>query len=222
MVGMCGLETEGVSEMLIVGIGGVETVLIWISGGSGRFNVGTIGADAVDSGSRGLFGSPGNALFKLSRLTRRWPPTADCLRSISFGFQSWSKLTMGRPGRSLTTVGVGSFGLRSFNLILVAARISSPRTSTPFFITGLAEVPLRSLSLALVESGGVGGNALDTYEGSRDLVGGFLCMSNFERGFVSLQGAVIKRSDVSRAKWTFVPWFRDFELSGFGAVLGSL
>lgn len=129
---------------------------------------------------------------------------------------------MGRPGRSLTTVGVGNFGLRSFSLILVAARISSPRTSTPFFIRVLSEVPLWSLSLALPESGGVGGNALDTYEGSRDLEGGFLCMSYLESVFVSMSGPVIERSEGSWAKWTFVPGFRDFGWSGIGAVFASL
>jgi hypothetical protein len=50
----------------------------------------------------------------------------------SAGFQLVSKLTIGRPGLSLTAVGSGSLALRSFNLKLVAARISSPRISTPF------------------------------------------------------------------------------------------
>jgi len=129
---------------------------------------------------------------------------------------------MGRPGRSLTTVGVGNLGLRSFSLILVAARISSPRTSIPFFIRGLSEAPLSSLSLALAESGGVGGNALDTYEGSLDLEGGFLCMSYFETVFVSMPGALSEHSEVSWAKWTLVAVFRDFEWSGIGTVLASL
>jgi len=85
---MGGLEGEGVSEMFMVGMGGVETLLIWSSGGSGRFKVGTTGTDAVDCENRGLLGSPGKALFKVSRLTRRWPFGADCILSISFGFQS--------------------------------------------------------------------------------------------------------------------------------------
>ncbi|KNA93597.1 hypothetical protein FOXG_17792 [Fusarium oxysporum f. sp. lycopersici 4287] len=42
----------------------------------------------------------------------------------SGAFQLASKLTMGRPGLSLTAVGSGRFGLRSFKRILVAARMS--------------------------------------------------------------------------------------------------
>lgn len=45
-----------------------------------------------------------------------------------------SKLTIGLPGRSLTAVGVGRFGLRSFRFMVVAALISSLRISSPFFI----------------------------------------------------------------------------------------
>lgn len=71
MIGIDGLETEGVSETFMVGIGGVEILLIWISGGSERFRVGITGADVVERGKQGLLGSPGKALFRLSRLTRR-------------------------------------------------------------------------------------------------------------------------------------------------------
>ena len=53
--------------------------------------------------------------------------------SASFGFQFTSKLTIGRPGLSLTTVGVGSLGLRSFRRMLVACRISSLLISSPSF-----------------------------------------------------------------------------------------
>jgi hypothetical protein len=42
----------------------------------------------------------------------------------SGAFQLASKLTMGRPGLSLTAVGSGRFGLRSFKRMLVAARMS--------------------------------------------------------------------------------------------------
>jgi len=39
---------------------------------------------------------------------------------------------MGRPGLSLTAVGSGSLELRSLSRLLVAARMSSLRTSMPF------------------------------------------------------------------------------------------
>jgi hypothetical protein len=38
-------------------------------------------------------------------------PTFISSSTISFGFQSCLKLTIGRPGLSLTTVGRGNFGL---------------------------------------------------------------------------------------------------------------
>jgi hypothetical protein len=56
-----------------------------------------------------------------------------CFISFSLGAQSFLKLTIGRPGASDTIVGVGSFGLRSFKLMLVALRISSSRISFPSF-----------------------------------------------------------------------------------------
>src|SRR3954453_12270926 len=52
----------------------------------------------------------------------------------SLGFQVWSKLTIGRPTRSLTAEGIGSFSLRSPRLLLVAARISSLRISLPSLV----------------------------------------------------------------------------------------
>ncbi len=75
MIGKGGLEIEidGVSETLIVGIGGVDKSLTWIEGGSGKFMVGITGAEAVGSRKRGLLGSVGNALSRLSQLTRRLP-----------------------------------------------------------------------------------------------------------------------------------------------------
>lgn len=51
-----------------------------------------------------------------------------------FFLHDGSKLTIGRPGRVLTAVGMGNFGLRSFNFMLVAARMSSGRISRPSFI----------------------------------------------------------------------------------------
>ena len=75
--------------------------------------VGTIGADMVIAGIDGL----GRAGF--------------CSGSTfkGDGVQAGSKLTIGLPSRSLTAVGVGRLGLRSFLRIVVAARISSPRIS---------------------------------------------------------------------------------------------
>ncbi|KAL7357447.1 hypothetical protein ACKS0A_07770 [Histoplasma ohiense] len=52
--------------------------------------------------------------------------------------QDGSKLTIGRPGRSLTTVGIGSLLLRSLSRMLVAARISSPRISLPSLVCGVS------------------------------------------------------------------------------------
>ena len=40
--------------------------------------------------------------------------------SASLGFQLASKLTIGLPGLSLTTAGVGRWGLRSLKLLVVA------------------------------------------------------------------------------------------------------
>ncbi len=70
--------------------------------------------------------------------------------SASFGFQFALKLTIGRPGLSLTTVGVGSLGLRSFKRMLVACRISSLLISRPSFIgtVGTAGTEIGSTSLA--------------------------------------------------------------------------
>lgn len=137
----------------------LESEVTLISG-SGKFNTGITGADSDIFGGSPLLRGVGKALLRLCRLTRRSLPEVFRVGSTSFGFQSRSKLTMGRPGRSLTAVGIGSLGLRSLRFILVAARISSLRTSLPFFIRAMSE-PFRSLSLALAESGGVGGKTFD-------------------------------------------------------------
>lgn len=55
------------------------------------------------------------------------------------GFQFVLKLTIGRPGLLLTAVGSGNLGLRSRNDRLVAARISSPRISSPPFMATSSE-----------------------------------------------------------------------------------
>lgn len=66
--------------------------------------------------------------------------------STSFGFQFASKLTIGRPGLSETMVGVGSFGLRSLMLMLVALRMSSLRISLPSFILTSSCAPIRAVN----------------------------------------------------------------------------
>lgn len=86
---------------------------------TGRFIVGTAGADTVTTGGSGR----GRIASSLSSF----------LLSDG-GFQAGSKLTIGLPARSLTAVGVGSFGLRSLLFMLVAARMSSPRISFPSFV----------------------------------------------------------------------------------------
>lgn len=110
--------------------------------------------------------------------------------SISLGFQQDWKLTIGRPGLSLTIVGVGSRGLRSFNLMLVAARISSPLISFPSFIF----IPSSTSVFSSVGLGGVAGRVFEVYAGSRDCEGGFLCISNLSNFFVPRVGSVLDRS----------------------------
>lgn len=74
-------------------------------------------------------------------LSLRWNGFRGCLLSFSSdfisasaGFQFASKLTMGRPGLSLTAVGVGSLGLLSFSSMLVALLISSLLISKPSLV----------------------------------------------------------------------------------------
>jgi len=78
------------------------------------------------------------------------------------------KLTIGRPGLSVTRLGVGSFGLLSLRLMLVAARMSSPRISLPSFM-GMSSLLFVGLSSFLV------------YPGFRDCVGGFRWISTLSR-----------------------------------------
>lgn len=155
------------SGALIVGIeGGPETEMVGCEGAllsgtlmagmagrsPGTLIVGTIGAEAVDTGiAEGL----GSALAAPSRLDGRLLLDSSSFSSSSLGFQPVLKLTIGLPGRSLTAVGVGNFGLRSFILMLVAARISSPRTSISFFEGGVVVAP------ASLTSGRLGKGALD-------------------------------------------------------------
>lgn len=67
-----------------------------------------------------------------------------------------SKLTMGRPGRSLTAVGVGKLGLRSFRFMLVAARISSLLISNEVVDFGVSTSCMGSIAA-------VGGGVLEVY-----------------------------------------------------------
>ena len=91
--------------------------------------VGIKGAEKVDSESWDLDTSTfGNGL-EPSRVEGR-----SGSGGFSLGFQFLSKLTIGLPGLSLTTVGEGNFGLLSFIRILVAALMSSPRISMPFLV----------------------------------------------------------------------------------------
>ena len=77
----------------------------------------------------------------------------------SLGCHFVSKLTIGRPTRSLTAEGMGRPSLRSLSFLLVAARMSSLRISFPSFIgTGS--------SLGMATGGGVG--SFLVYPGFRD------------------------------------------------------
>ena len=146
------IDMDGTSGALVGGID--ELSFTWIEGvfGATLDCDGTIESVAFVRQMLGVADCGGNALLDSS-----------CFNSTSFGFQSASKLTIGRPGLSLTTVGIGNFGLRSFSLMLVAFRMSSPRISTPFLIAIVAPVGLASLSLAPpAELGGVGGRWFTT------------------------------------------------------------
>ena len=94
------------------------------SSSSGRWIVGTAGAETVTAGGSGL-GRTGKS-------------RCSCLVSDG-AFQAGSKLTMGLPARSLTAVGVGSLGLRSLLFMLVAARISSLLISLPSLVGGCSD-----------------------------------------------------------------------------------
>ena len=89
------------------------------------------------------------------------------LGESSVGCQFFSKLTIGRPGTSLTAVGVGSFGLRSFSRMVVAARMSSLRISMPSFDAGVSTSRVNSITgFVRVE--------FAVYAALRDWLGGFL------------------------------------------------
>ncbi len=129
-----GMETdiagqEGSSGKLMVGTDGVssqETLMegTMASSSSGRLMVGTAGAETVIAGMLGL----GRIRFGSTLSLDLGESPAD--------FHEGSKLTIGRPARSLTAVGAGSFGLRSLSFMEVAARMSSLRISTLGFEGG--------------------------------------------------------------------------------------
>jgi hypothetical protein len=118
------------SGMLIMGteISAISETLI----------VGTAGADTLIAGSVAVGLGPGRSAPGLSSFV-----------ALS-GFQPRSKLTIGRPGRSLTAVGSGSFGLLSLSFMLVAARMSSPRISMPFLLGGVATSGMTSTDGGIV------------------------------------------------------------------------
>jgi len=117
-------EMGSSSGRMMVGHGaGVSDTLI----------VGTAGADTVKAGVTAEGLGPGRPASRLS-----------CFAASS-GFQLRSKLTIGRPGRSLTAVGMGSFGLLSLSFMLVAARMSSPRISIPFLLGGVSASGMTSM-----------------------------------------------------------------------------
>ena len=153
-------EISGVvpaSAILILGIGGVSlfaTGTTW-SSSSGRLIVGTAGAETVAAGIIGH----GWTAFLSTASSRR--------DESSVGCHVFSKLTIGRPGTSLTAVGVGSFGLRSFSRMVVAARMSSLRISMPSFDIGASTSGMNSII-------GVVGVEFAVYAALRDWLGGFL------------------------------------------------
>jgi hypothetical protein len=174
-------EISGVvpaSAILILGIGGVSlfaTGTTWSS--SGRLIVGTVGAETVAAGIIGL----GWMVF-LWIGSSRWGES-------SVGCHVFSKLTIGRPGTSLTAVGVGSFGLRSFSRMVVAARISSLRISIPSFDVGASTSGMNSII-------GFVGVEFAVYAALRDWLGGFLWIS--KRSSFVLSGVVLDRSGRGR------------------------
>ena len=161
MVGVEAVESE-IERTGETSIEGTETLMVGtvaissmqIVGGSGALIVGMIGAEAVDTGSWGFDRSKAGTGLGSSRIEGRGVDKPSCLGSVSFGLQPLSKLTIGLPGRSLTTVGDGNFGLLSFIRMLVAALISSLRISMPSLVLGLSVIA--SSRPATEKSGGLG------------------------------------------------------------------
>ena len=153
-------EISGVvpaSSILMLGTGGVSLFATGTtrSSSSGKLIVGTAGAEVVAVGIVGH----GWMVF-LWKASSRWGES-------SVGCQFFSKLTIGRPGTSLTAVGVGNFGLRSFSRMVVAARMSSLRISMPSFDAGVSTSRMNSII-------GFVGVEFAVYAALRDWLGGFL------------------------------------------------
>src|ERR1700722_10683457 len=165
-------EISGVvpaSVIPILGIGGVSS--------SGRLIVGTAGAEAV---AAGIIGHGWTAFL--------WTGSSRQDES-SVGCHVISKLTIGRPGTSLTAVGVGSFGLRSFSRMVVAARMSSLRISMPSFNAGASTSGMNSTI-------GFVGVEFAVYAALCDWLGGFLWIS--KRSSFLFSGMVLERSGRGR------------------------
>lgn len=102
--------------------------LVLSAGLSAGLSTEVLGGETEIEGVWSLLDSPGRLIDGTGGLGLSF---FDC---SSLGFQFGSKLTIGCPGRSLTAVGIGRLGLRSLRFMLVAARISSLRISSPFFV----------------------------------------------------------------------------------------
>ena len=199
MVGTSGVETdmEGASGKLIVGTEGVEsgrlmvgtvTAQLWftsIEGESGKLIVGIGVATSFESEQADMLClCLAGLLSKIDRLR------SSGLSSASLGFQFLSKLTIGRPGLSLTTVGVGSLGLRSFKRMLVACRISSLLISRPSLVSFSGN---GGLSEAGSGSDVFGGGGFEVYAGFLDWDGGLRWISDIESFLMGSGGVLFER-----------------------------
>lgn len=156
---------------------------------------------------------PAGPLSKIDRLR------SSGLSSASLGFQFLSKLTIGRPGLSLTTVGVGSFGLRSFKRMLVACRISSLLISRPSLVSfsgtgGLSEADSGS---DVFDGGG-----FEVYAGFLDWDGGLRWISDIERFLMGSGGVLFERGIRSWANWTRFKGFLGLMRRGAGISRASV
>src|ERR1700733_10825620 len=135
------------SPILILGLAGV---FLFATGPTRSSSSGKliVGVEAVEHGW----------MVFLWKVSSRWDES-------SVGCQFFSKLTIGRPGTSLTAVGVGSFGLRSFSRMVVAARMSSLRISMPSFDAGVSTSRVNSTT-------GFVGVEFAVYAALRDWLGG--------------------------------------------------
>ena len=137
---------SGLQDTEIIGVVGLSGKLISGAGASTLFTT----ASAAPSSGRLMMGTAGaqSATAGTTELGRLPCPSTGLSgqRVSSAGCQVLSKLTMGRPGTLLTAVGVGSFGLRSFNRIVVAALMSSLRISMPSFDVGVSTLWVTSIA----------------------------------------------------------------------------